>query len=335
MSAKTLAISFAALTFPVLVALPAIAADPPNKASVDEGRDRFKRGVELFKEGDYRGALIEFRRANEVAPNPKIQFNIGQTCLELQDYACALRAFEKYQAEVGAEIPKDRRQFTDREVARLKGLVGWIKITVNKDGAEVLVDDVSIGRAPLSGPALVGTGRHKITVTLSPLAPSTRMIDVAGGDQLDVSLELVDKPEAPPPAAPIPSGPAPDATQPTARVGVDAPPVVHAPSRTPFWIGVAVTGALGVGTAVTGAMALSAQSDLDKTVNRSGVTAGEQSDAQNKVKTFSVVSDILLGATAVGAIVTTVLYFTTKGSGTATVGKVQLRPGLGGLAGTF
>ena len=299
----------------------------PSKAATDEARERFKRGVDLFRDGDYRAALIEFNRAIQVAPNAKIHYNIAQTCLEMQDYACALRAFERYLAEAGADIPKDRRQLSEREVERLKKLVGYVRITSNKDGAEVTIDDAVVGRTPLVDPVLVGAGRHKVTLSLAPLNPATRVVDVAGGDRLDVAVDLAERAPEPPVVVPVVA----DGRVRPASPAVPLPPAeAPPPSRTPFWIGLVTTGVLGVGTGVTGALALSAKSDLDATANRFPVSPDDVDSAQSKVRTFSTVTDILLVSTIVAAGITTVLYFTTSPPSRSAARARPLGPLLGG-----
>jgi hypothetical protein len=288
----------------------------PTKAATDEARERFKRGVDLFRDGDYRAALIEFNRANEVVPNTKLQFNIAQTCLELQDYACALRAFETYLGEGGADIPKARRQFSERELERVRRLVGHVRVKSNKDGADVTVDDAPVGRTPITAPLLVGAGRHKITVALTPLAPVTRTVDIAGGDSVDVTLDFSETPS-------VVATTAPSASRTDNEARVELPPRAEASpqparsSRAPFWIGLTTTGVLAAGSAVAGILTLSAKSDLDSTAGRFPVSADELGSARSRVQTASTVTDILLVSTVVSAGLTTLLYFTTAPSSRA------------------
>src|SRR6478609_3372438 len=86
---------------------------PPNKEAIEEATKHFKRGVELFKESDFGGALAEFRRAQLLAPNFHVLYNLGQTCFELQNYPEALRAFEAYLSEGGTKVSKDRRALVE------------------------------------------------------------------------------------------------------------------------------------------------------------------------------------------------------------------------------
>ncbi len=86
-----------------------MASAAPARADTDDARSHFTRAVELFKEGDFRAALIEFQRAYDASPNYKVLYNLGQTNLELQDYAGALRAFRGYLDGGGRDIPAARR----------------------------------------------------------------------------------------------------------------------------------------------------------------------------------------------------------------------------------
>ncbi len=93
---KPHALLLASLLAAATAGSPATAAAPPSGDAVSAARDHFQRGVELFREGDFAAALVEFRRTDELAPTYKLSYNIGQACFELRDYACALSAFRRY-----------------------------------------------------------------------------------------------------------------------------------------------------------------------------------------------------------------------------------------------
>src|SRR5260221_8307208 len=152
----------------LLVHAPANAQTPPAAApsaqAQDEAGAHFRRGVDLFKEADFRGALIEFRRANQIAPSFRVFYNLGQCYLELQDYAGALKSFQAYLEQGGKQIPKDRRAAVEGELKKLQSRVAHVEITSNVSGAEVRVDDDMVGTTPLAAPVLVGSGRRRISV---------------------------------------------------------------------------------------------------------------------------------------------------------------------------
>jgi len=49
----------------------------PNEEALAEAGKHFQRGVTLYSETDYRGALVEFKRTAALIPNPAVLYNIA------------------------------------------------------------------------------------------------------------------------------------------------------------------------------------------------------------------------------------------------------------------
>ncbi|HSQ65885.1 MAG TPA: tetratricopeptide repeat protein [Polyangiaceae bacterium] len=311
-------------------------AHAQNGAPNDQARAHFTHGVDLFKEGDFRAALIEFQRAYEASPNYKVLYNLGQTSLELQDYASALRAFSGYLEQGGKDVPAARRAQVEADLHKLESRVARVQVTVNVEGADVLVDDVPVAKSPLREPIIVSEGRRKITVAKAGLVPVSRVIDVAGGDRPTISLEVAEA-KAPNNNEPAPP-PAPPSAAPVQNTPIAEPPPpapVHAGPSTGFWIGLSTTAALGVATGVLGGLALSAKSDFDAKVSQPGVTTQQVDDARNKTRNFALATDITGGVTVAMAITTVVLAFTTGGKKESSHAHAIVGPGTLGIAGWF
>lgn len=271
---------------------------PPNQAENDEGRARFLRGVQLFREGDFRSALVEFRRAYDISKNFKVLYNIGQTEYELADYAGALRSFERYLQGGGAEIEPARRAQVEEDLKKLSARVARVEIKSNAQGAEVLVDDVVVGVTPLPEAVLVSIGRRKISLQKGGAVSPARFVDLAGGDKTSVTIELAESKPIAPVATPAPL----------------PPPPAEPPSRTGLWVSLAVTGGLAIGTAVLGGLAVAAHSDAEAKLGTLGVKAQDVADAHSKTKTLSLVADIMGGAT-IAMIGATIVIGVTSGKG--------------------
>jgi hypothetical protein len=272
------------------------AAGPQAQEAAREARERFQRGVELYKEGDFRAALLEFRHAHRLSPNYIVLFNIGQAHYELRDYAGAKAAFESFLKEGGAAVSPERRRQVEAELARLASRVAFIEVKTNAEGAEVSVDDVPAAKTPLSGPLVVSAGRRKLTLTKAPAPPVTRYVDVAGGVHETVELAL-------------PTAPAPALAAPERRDAIDARPAPEPlPSYAPVWVGVAATGALGMGTLAAGLFSLSAQDRLDRRLDRAPADEAGVEELRDEVRRWSLATDIAGGATALAAGITLYLY---------------------------
>jgi len=309
------------------LALAADPAAPPSAAS--EAADRFRHGVTLYKELDYAGALAEFRRAQELSPNYRVLYNVGQALYELQRYAEALRTFEAYLTQGGSQLSPARREAVEADLRALRGRVGYLSIAVDVDGAEVRVDDEMVGASPLAAPVLVSTGHRKISVTKGDRTPVEQFADVAAGDQVKVTIALPSIAAA----APAPKE-APSASGEPTPAGAPPPAPAPPPGRSDSlaWIPWTATGVLAAGTAVTGVLTLTSKSSLSTDLatfpgNPSAIDAD-----RSHAKTFSVASDVLLAATAVSLGAALYVTFRSHDSAAATGAvDVKVRLGLDGL----
>lgn len=306
----------------VLGLLLAEAAPPPRTPSKDEvaeAHNRFQRGTELYQENNLAGALAEFRRAYAIAPNYRILYNIGQLCFLLQDYPCAYESLGRYLGEGGNEVAPTRREEVQRDINRLQGRVARLRIVADKAGAEVVIDNVMVGKTPLADPVLVAAGRPQIRVSLAGYAPFTRVIEVAGMESSTVDVELL----------PLGASPALASRSSADLAGVaDAVAVTKASAPTPVvpWV---VTGVLAVAAGTAGGLALWSSHDLKKDRQQFPTEADSLQSKSNRTKALALGADILAGATAVSAGIAT--YLTFRSAPPASAERVSLRIAPGGL----
>lgn len=166
------------------------AVDAARGAQKDAS-EHFRRGVDLFQEGDFRSALVEFQRANEIVPDYRLLYNIGMCHLQLLDYVEATQTFERYLAEGGSAIEPGRRAEVEGSLGLLRDRLARLEIIVNMVGAKVFVDDRLIGVSPLSGPVVVNVGRHRVQARNAAGLSAEQTITVAGGDARAIALEIV------------------------------------------------------------------------------------------------------------------------------------------------
>ncbi len=159
---------------------------PPRAREADA---HFRRGVELYKEADYPAALIEFRRAYELDPRYQALYNVGETYDQLQDYANALRTFEKYQRDGGAQISAGRRDEVQKEIDKLRTRVASVEVTINVLRRRDRRRRRARGQDPgWPAPLVVSAGRRKVTATCGgQAAGDLQFVDLAGGDVQEAS----------------------------------------------------------------------------------------------------------------------------------------------------
>lgn len=283
---------------------PIAQAQPPAQQpkNVEEGRVRFLRGIELYKEGDFHAALAEFRAAYATAPSFRIHYNLGQTLYQLQDYAGAVRAFDQYLSEGGSKIEPDRRKDVESDLAKLRPRVARLTFVVNVPSAELTIDDQPSG--PAQGRQhLVSEGRRRISVTASGYQTETRVVDLAGAQRVDLTFEL----------KPIGGAALPPGDGRASR----AEPQRTEKSRVPFYIGLVATGALGAATGVTAIIAASKHSAFEKAL-RSPDDPGAIADARSSTRSAALVADVFGIATVVSAGLTVVAFVVTSGGDSST-----------------
>ncbi|MET0792858.1 MAG: hypothetical protein ABW061_15160, partial [Polyangiaceae bacterium] len=257
--------------------------------------------VELYQEGDLAGALAEFRRADALSPAYRLKYNIAQVCQEQHDYACALSALGAYLSGGGGEISKAKRASVELEIQKLNAFVAELTVSVDTPGAEILIDDASCGVAPLSAPFKVNAGRHRVSARQGALV-ATRSVEVAGGEQAQLSLLLA---------------PTADSAPTRQRAALDESTLHSAPDRTPAWISGLGAGVFLVGAAVTGALALHESSQLSSERAQYPASTDQLRSTRDRASHLALASDIL-GLLAIGSGVGAVYFAVRPVSSSAT-----------------
>jgi Tfp pilus assembly protein PilF len=274
----------------------------------EEASTRFKRGLQLFDEGDYALAIVEFERAYQLAPNYRALYNIGLVNVQLARYADATRIFEQYLRDGGADVPPARKAEVVKTLAELKLRTSTVDVSVNAAGAEVSLDGKPLDAGSFHAPTLIDAGEHTFRATASGFQPGYRTITLAGGDVASVRLQLV-------------------AIEP---LRVDVP---REPARSVFVPGFIATGVFAAGAIVSGSIMLAARSRLNSEQNTVGSSQAQRSSSASEVNTAAAVADVCTGLALVSGGVSLYLSLRLDRSARPSVG-TAVPQGLA-LSGTF
>ena len=289
----------------------------------DQVNALFKKGVDFYKEADFRAALVEFRRAYDVSNHDyRVLYNVAQCEYQLTNYVGALNAFEKYLADGGSQVKDEKRGEVLSEIAKLKGRVGLVTFKVDPTTAKITVDGEAVAKV---GEAVkLNPGSHRVEASETGFDRTTESVEVGSGDVRTVELKL--------------------------KKAVSSAPLATGTTDGPSWtgpiVGFAITGGLAVGTVVFGVLASGKSSDLTAAKKLPNPSPASLKSLDSSVGTFAIVTDVFLGATVVAAGISTYLTIRTlndspsgperKPDGTAKA-SVRLVPTLGGgvLVGSF
>jgi tetratricopeptide (TPR) repeat protein len=237
------------------VAVGLLLSTQPEEAR-DRARDAFAQGQELYRAGDFAGALAAFQTAEALQPRPAVEYNIGRCHERLGQLSEAVAAYERYLA--GAPTAPDHDAVAEH-VAKLRGALppqGRLKVSVEPSGALVTIDQFPPQPAPVD--QLLPAGHHVVLAELSGYAAAHRDVELPPGAALQLELTL------------RPPEPTPEARAPDAAVHQDIPPASARPTSgerkwTYVALAVAVVAA-GAGIAF-GASANTAQDQLHSRVH--------------------------------------------------------------------
>ncbi|MBN2528119.1 MAG: hypothetical protein JXR76_17135 [Deltaproteobacteria bacterium] len=327
-----------------------------------EAKIHFREAKNLFEAGQYEAAAVEFREAYRLNPTWKLLFNIGQMEAAAKNYGLAYEAFELYLVEGGDDVSEQRQQEIQKELARLRPLVGTLQITA-QNGAEVTVDGMPRGKTPEASNVKVSAGKlHHIVVRLNGAIIVEKQLKVSGQEirrlATDDAASTASSSAAPETVA---DGSEETPSSSDGAAGIEkssASGPVHSAAfydrrqkakkmRIAGWVTLISGGAMLAGAAVTGGMALSTNSKLKDSKscdadNRCLPGAYEDVD---KLNTLNIASTILLsvGGAAVATGVVLLLMSKKKKDKLTQAGKSNWRliPGVGtdaaylGLTGRF
>ncbi len=169
-----------------LIALSCAACGPPPRKGpsiqyVDgrDIRDVYRDAVAAYKAGDYPVAYRGFAGVWSVEKKPKVAGNLGRTELKLKKYCGAVEHLTLFLAGQ-ADLPPDERA----EVERLRDRARWSTTTLQvttQAGAEILVDDTSVGKAPIGKDLCLDPGKHKVEARVGDRKVSVDVYAAPGG----------------------------------------------------------------------------------------------------------------------------------------------------------
>ena len=186
-----------------IVAAPFVARAESTEAARAEAKKHYDRAMGLNEDGQVAEAVIELKRAYEIAPHYAVLYNLGQAYITLAKPVDAVVALQRYLDEGGKAIKADRRAEVEKEIARQKTRIATLVVRGLPDGAVVTIDGDEVGKTPLTGSVRVGVGKHVVAATAVGYEAGEAKIEVAGEDSKMVELKLVAKAGQPVPAAPV------------------------------------------------------------------------------------------------------------------------------------
>ena len=166
-------------------ARPSTAASP-----VDRAAELKKQGDDAMESLRYSDALAAYAQAYALTKDPALLYNQGRAQQALGNFPDALSALERFSQQASPEL-KARVPRLDELIADVRKHVARLAIRCETRGARVLVRERVLGTTPLAGPLDVEAGGATLEVDAEGYEPYKRSVDLAGGTQTVVEVQLV------------------------------------------------------------------------------------------------------------------------------------------------
>lgn len=158
-----------------------------------EAKLHYKQGVAFFKEGNYKMALAEFLKSDELKSNWKLKLNIGICYYNLNRFIKAKNVLIEYLDEGGGEVSEDKKDKANDLLEKISKVLADVKIETNVENATVYVDDKEIAQTPMKKPFTLKSGLYSIRIEADGYKPYVKDISLAGGDSKVLDVTLIKK----------------------------------------------------------------------------------------------------------------------------------------------
>jgi hypothetical protein len=173
---------------------------------MDPAEEHFRRGNTFYKEQKYAEAEAAYEEALSLRRTHDIASNLGHAEMKQQKYAEAAEHLSLSLQIWPPTASPERRTYAQNALAEAKTHVHTVTVTASVAGAQVFVDGVSVGLAPLSGEVFLKPGAHTIEARLAEYEQAQEAVTATAGRASKVELRLTPKkstgPVVPPPPPP-------------------------------------------------------------------------------------------------------------------------------------
>lgn len=198
----------------------------------------YRQGSAAFEAGDHARAVRLLRDAWGLRRTYDVAGTLAQAEIELGMFREAAEHLEFCVRNFPLHESQEQADSIREELERLRARLSRVQLRVVPDGAEVIVNGVSIGKSPLELPIYLEPGRHTLAARLGDRTAERPLVTEAG---LEQSVEL--RVESSGPAEPIVAAAAP----PSAEIAREA-----ALRPRPSYVPAIVTASAGAAAAIAG-----------------------------------------------------------------------------------
>jgi hypothetical protein len=182
----------AALAVPALASVPALAQSAPaiDANTLAQQRQIFEQGNKLYDQGKLAEAEAAYLAAWKLKKSFDVAGNLGNLEADLKKWRLAAEFLAFAVREFPAGGKPEMRDALLRRFAEVQQQVGKLRCHINRPGAEVFVDNTSIGLAPITDDVYVDPGTHVVEVRIEGAQPVQVTVTATRGHASDVEVHI-------------------------------------------------------------------------------------------------------------------------------------------------
>ncbi len=180
-------------------------AEPPEPLLLDRPNDNaalralYKKAQAAFDAGNYVQARGLFLQAWSISPGAEVALGLGQSDYELKRFRDCAEHLDFAIRKLGPTVSERVLALAKKALAEAKAQVAVLRVSTPKDGAQITVDGVAVGTAPLEQPIYLEPGNHEIAARVGNNGIARNVAVQAGQESsirlpLDAQSTLVDSP---------------------------------------------------------------------------------------------------------------------------------------------
>jgi hypothetical protein len=162
-------------------------------------RALYKKAQAAFEAGNYVQARGLFLQAWSLSPGAEVALGLGQSEYELKRFRDCAEHLDFAIHKLGPTVSERVLARAKKALAEAKAQVALLRVSTPKDGAQITVDGVAVGTAPLEQPIYLDPGTHEIAARVGNNGIA-RSVAVQAGQESSIRLpfdsqsKLVDSP---------------------------------------------------------------------------------------------------------------------------------------------
>jgi hypothetical protein len=153
-----------------------------------EAKADYEAGRVLYTDGDFAGAALKFTQAYKKSNDARLLWNVAAARKSQRRYAEVERLLKQYLSEA-KNLPKAESERAKELLQTIDAFVADVTLTVNEAGAQIWIDEVEVGTAPLSAPLRIDLGKHQLRVSKPGFEPHGEVLELTNDTTVSINLQ--------------------------------------------------------------------------------------------------------------------------------------------------